>query len=81
MFKKFLEVVFKGVASTSDTWKLDLVDFLKVARTASYVGGSALVMYVIEHAGEYDLGRLEPYVLLGLTALAEVITRLIKSNK
>lgn len=81
MLNKLVDVTVKGVPSTSGGFSLDLTDVLKVLRTALFVGGSAILTYVIEHATEMNLGAFQPYIILGLTTLAELVTRYIKSNK
>lgn len=78
MLKKILDLIKSQ--STSGAWKLNLVDFVKTCRVGLFVGAGATITYVIEHAGDYDLGSMEPLVIMGLTALAELVFRVKKDN-
>jgi hypothetical protein len=78
MLKMILDLIKSQ--STSGVWKLNLVDFAKVCRVGAFVGAGAMVTYVVEHAADYDLGSFEPFVIMGLTALAEMVFRAKKDN-
>jgi hypothetical protein len=78
MLKKLMELML--ASSDSGKWKVSLVDFAKVLRAGAFVGVGACLTHVIEHATEYDLGNLEPLVIMGLTAAGEFIFRMKKDN-
>lgn len=78
MWKKILDLVLQH--SSSGAWKANLIDFAKTVRVGLFVGAGACVTHVIEHAAEYDLGNLEPLVIMGLTALGEFLFRLKRDN-
>lgn len=69
-----------GLLSKSASGKLDLTDFYKVLRTGLWVGVAGILTTVIQSAGHYDLGALEPIIILVLTSVLESVNRLVKDN-
>lgn len=78
MWKKLFDLMLEH--SSSGAWKANLIDFAKTIRVGLFVGAGATVAYVIENAANYDLGKFEPLVIMGLTALGEFLFRLKRDN-
>lgn len=81
-FLEKLKAVFKtNVSDTSETGKVDSTDFAKIGRNAMFVGIAAGLTEMINTMSPDVLGHYTPFVVLGLTALLDFITKLLKNNK
>lgn len=79
--KKLLAVFTKKVNDTSDTGKVNAVDFAKLVKNASLVGLAAALSEVLATVGPDAFGVYQPLVIMGITAALDFISKLAKNNK
>lgn len=81
-FLEKLKNVFKtNVSDTSPTGKVDSTDIAKIGRNALFVGVAASLTELINTMNPEVLGHYTPFAILGLTALLDFVTKLLKNNK
>lgn len=79
-FKKLKDVFVKTVPDTSEKGKVDSTDVAKVTRTAVYVALASGLAYLLQNLSPDTLGPYGPLIVMGGTALLELLNKLAKGK-
>jgi hypothetical protein len=79
--KKIKDVFIKSVPDTSPIGKVDKTDLAKVTKTGILVGVASAISYALANIAPDTFGHYQPLVVLGLTAVLDLLNKTVKSNR